>query len=80
MFLTTELVFTMLMLALEKHRAIFIALVAIGLALFIAEFTDQPLSCLKEGKPIIPKYVSISKERLRIEGGLSALLSKLTAS
>ncbi|QDS67488.1 hypothetical protein FKW77_001149 [Venturia effusa] len=36
-FLTAELVFTILMLAKEKHRATFIAPVGIGLALFIAE-------------------------------------------
>lgn len=35
--LTAELVFTILMLAWEKHRATFIAPVGIGLALFVAE-------------------------------------------
>ena len=35
--LTAELVFTILMLAREKHRGTFIAPVGIGLALFIAE-------------------------------------------
>lgn len=35
--LTAELVFTIFMLAYEKHRATFIAPVGIGLALFIAE-------------------------------------------
>lgn len=35
--LTAELVFTIYMLAAEKHRATFIAPVGIGLALFIAE-------------------------------------------
>jgi len=35
--LTAELVFTIIMLAKEKHRATFIAPVGIGLALFIAE-------------------------------------------
>lgn len=35
--LTAELVFTILMLAKEKHKATFIAPVGIGLALFIAE-------------------------------------------
>jgi aquaporin related protein len=34
---TTELVFTILMLAKEKHKATFIAPVGIGLSLFIAE-------------------------------------------
>ncbi|KAI1347343.1 aquaporin-like protein [Xylaria sp. FL0043] len=36
-FLTTQLVFTIFMLAAEKHRATFIAPVGIGLSLFIAE-------------------------------------------
>jgi aquaporin rerated protein, other eukaryote len=37
MFLTAMLVFTIFMLAAEKHKATFIAPVGIGLALFIAE-------------------------------------------
>lgn len=37
MFLTAELVFTILMLAAEKHKGTFLAPVGIGLALFIAE-------------------------------------------
>lgn len=37
--LTFELVFTIFMLAVEKHRATFIAPVGIGLALFVAELT-----------------------------------------
>ena len=36
MFLTALLVFTILMLAAEKHRATFIAPIGIGLALFIS--------------------------------------------
>lgn len=39
MFLTVELVFTIFMLAAEKHKATFIAPIGIGLALFIAELT-----------------------------------------
>lgn len=39
MFLTAELVFTIFMLAAEKHRGTFIAPVGIGLALFIAELS-----------------------------------------
>lgn len=35
--LTAELVFTIFMLAKEKHKATFIAPVGIGLALFVAE-------------------------------------------
>lgn len=37
MFLTAQLVFTIFLLAAEKHRATFIAPIGIGLALFIAE-------------------------------------------
>ena len=37
MFLTAQLVFTIFMLAAEKHRGNFIAPVGIGLSLFIAE-------------------------------------------
>lgn len=37
MFLTAELVFSIFMLAAEKHRATFLAPVGIGLSLFIAE-------------------------------------------
>ncbi|KAI0900804.1 aquaporin-like protein [Annulohypoxylon nitens] len=46
MFLTAQLVFTIFMLAAEKHRATFIAPVGIGLSLFIAELmyaASQPL-------------------------------------
>ncbi|CAD6593082.1 MAG: hypothetical protein ASARMPREDX12_006692 [Alectoria sarmentosa] len=39
MFLTAQLVFTIFMLAAEKHKATFIAPVGIGLSLFIAELT-----------------------------------------
>ncbi|KAF2083852.1 aquaporin, partial [Saccharata proteae CBS 121410] len=39
MFLTAELVFTIFMLAAEKHKGTFIAPVGIGLALFVAEMT-----------------------------------------
>ena len=37
MFLTAMLVFTILMLAAEKHKGTFLAPVGIGLALFICE-------------------------------------------
>lgn len=37
MFLTAELVFTIFMLATEKHEGTFIAPVGIGLSLFVAE-------------------------------------------
>lgn len=41
MFLTAELVFTIFMLAAEKHKGTFIAPIGIGLALFIAELTGK---------------------------------------
>lgn len=41
MFLTALLVFTIFMLAAEKHKATFIAPVGIGLALFVAELTGR---------------------------------------
>ncbi len=41
MFLTAELVFTIFMLAAEKHKATFIAPIGIGLALFIAELAGE---------------------------------------
>lgn len=39
MFLTAELVFTIFMLAAEKHKGTFLAPVGIGLALFVAELS-----------------------------------------
>ncbi|MCJ1474562.1 hypothetical protein MMC13_003221 [Lambiella insularis] len=39
MFLTAQLVFTIFMLAAEKHKATFIAPIGIGLSLFVAELT-----------------------------------------
>lgn len=44
MFLTAELVFTIIMLAAEKHKGTFIAPVGIGLSLFVAELTGMFLS------------------------------------
>lgn len=41
MFLTAELVFTIFMLAAEKHKGTFIAPIGIGLSLFIAELTGR---------------------------------------
>ncbi len=41
MFLTAELVFTIFMLAAEKHKGTFIAPIGIGLALFIAELSGM---------------------------------------
>lgn len=50
MFLTAELVFTIFMLAAEKHKGTFIAPIGIGLALFIAELAGMSLleqRCIK---------------------------------
>lgn len=41
MFLTSLLIFTIFMLAAEKHKATFIAPVGIGLALFVAELAGK---------------------------------------
>ena len=41
MFLTAMLIFTIFMLAAEKHRATFLAPIGIGLALFIAELAGK---------------------------------------
>lgn len=46
MFLTALLVFTILMLAAEKHQATFLAPVGIGLSLFVAELTGKLTSSL----------------------------------
>ena len=45
MFLTAQLVFTVLMLAAEKTKATFIAPVGIGLSLFVAELAGMCPSC-----------------------------------
>ena len=45
MFLTAELVFTVLMLAAEKNKSTFIAPLGIGLALFVAELAGTQLKC-----------------------------------
>ncbi len=41
MFLTAQLVFTIIMLAAEKHKSTFIAPIGIGLSLFIAELAGS---------------------------------------
>ena len=44
MFLTFQLVFTIFMLAAEKHKSTFLAPIGIGLSLFISELTGtEPL-------------------------------------
>lgn len=54
MFLSAQLVFTIFMLAAEKHKATFIAPVGIGLSLFIAELTGVLFQT--ESRPFLPKY------------------------
>jgi aquaporin related protein len=41
MILTAELIFTILMFAVEKHRATFMAPLGIGMALFLAHIIDN---------------------------------------
>ncbi len=41
-FLTAELVFVILMLAVEKHRSTFLAPIAIGISFFLAELCGKP--------------------------------------
>jgi len=50
MFLTAQLVFTIFMLAAEKHKATFIAPIGIGLSLFIAELSGR--SSDRDGIPV----------------------------
>lgn len=62
MFLTAELVFTIFMLAAEKHKGTFIAPVGIGLALFIAElsgvyFTGGSLNPARSFGPCVVLHV-----------------------
>jgi aquaporin related protein len=45
MFLTFELIFSIFMLAAEKHRATFLAPLGIGAALFIAHLTGKSHTC-----------------------------------
>lgn len=49
--LTGQLIFTIFMLAAEKHSGTFIAPVGIGLALFIAELTGESLSFTPATEP-----------------------------
>jgi hypothetical protein len=71
MFLTALLIFTIFMLAAEKHRATFIAPIGIGLALFVAHlagarFTggSYPLSVMpqKDDKPGMLLLMRISTQ------------------
>ena len=55
MFLTAELILTVLFIAVEKQKATFVAPVAIGLALFVAELTGMlnPLDVLALIKTLV---------------------------
>ena len=54
MILTAQLVFTIFMLAAEKHQGNFIAPVGIGLSLFIAELVGESPSSLSSPDPNSP--------------------------
>jgi len=41
MFLTTELVFVIIMLAAEKHKSTYLAPIGIGIAFFVAELSGN---------------------------------------
>lgn len=56
MFLTALLVFTIFMLAAEKHRATFIAPVGIGLALFIAHLAGVRFTGGKCRPILLPQF------------------------
>ena len=77
MFLTAELVFTIFMLAAEKHKGTFIAPIGIGLALFIAElsgvFFAVLLSTVLQGTTVEPLA-----RRLRLTTSEPALPRPLT--
>jgi len=49
MFLTAQLVFTIFMLASEKHKATFLAPIGIGLSLFVVELVGMTLHPLIMG-------------------------------
>lgn len=63
--LTAELVFTIFMLAKEKHRATFIAPVGIGLALFIAEMVGVQFTggSLNPARSFGPCVISLTFEK-----------------
>lgn len=67
MFLTAMLVFTVFMLAAEKHKGTFLAPVGIGLAMFIAELSGQCDTALLKtigGKQITQLTRTITHRRL----------------
>lgn len=78
---TTELVFTIIMLAKEKHRATFMAPVGIGLALFLAElvgvyFTGGSLNPARSlGPAAVAKNFSSDDWIYWVGPGLGSLLA-----
>ncbi|KAI1636560.1 aquaporin-like protein [Biscogniauxia mediterranea] len=82
MFLTTQLVFTIFMLAAEKHRATFIAPVGIGLSLFIAEMMGVYYTggSLNPARSFGPCVVSASFEHYHWIYWIGPILGSLLAS
>ncbi|KAI1493748.1 aquaporin-like protein [Biscogniauxia mediterranea] len=82
MFLTTQLVFTIFMLAAEKHRATFIAPVGIGLSLFIAEMMGVYYTggSLNPARSFGPCVVSATFENYHWIYWIGPILGSLLAS
>jgi aquaporin rerated protein, other eukaryote len=65
MFLTAQLVFTIFMLAAEKHKGTFLAPIGIGLSLFIAELagtfthTHYRPPCIAMGQDLTISFISL---------------------
>ena len=81
MFLTAQLVFTIFMLAAEKHKATYIAPIGIGLSLFIAELTGtvHAVFCL-HGRTLMPLQAFIILEAPSILHELLGHVSSYTRS
>lgn len=62
MILTAELIFTILMLAVEKHRATFVAPVCIGLTLFLDHLVGKKCILTRESPHADNRQLSISLE------------------
>jgi len=71
MLLTAELVFTIFMLAAEKHKGTFIAPIGIGLALFVAELTGVYFTggSLNPARSFGPALLNASSSSGTSEGG-----------